>query len=124
MSKKLIIAGGGIGGRAAAPALHRAGFDVTIYERAPVFTEVGAGMSLWPNATRVLRSLGLLEQVPSTGEPVTQFNLHRPDGKLISAISMTGFPTPALCIHRANLLRALRPFIGRHAAGPDHGPQP
>jgi 2-polyprenyl-6-methoxyphenol hydroxylase-like FAD-dependent oxidoreductase len=108
MSKKLIIAGGGIGGLTAALAIHRAGFDVAVYERAPAFTEVGAGMSLWPNATRVLHSLGLLEQVLVSGEPVTQFNLYRPNGKLISAIAMTGFQTPALCIHRADLHRALR----------------
>jgi 2-polyprenyl-6-methoxyphenol hydroxylase-like FAD-dependent oxidoreductase len=108
VSKKLIIAGGGIGGLTAALALNRAGIDVTVYERASAFTEVGAGMSLWPNATRVLHSLGVLEQVLASGEPVTQFNLNRPGGKLISAIPMTGFPTPALCIHRADLHRALR----------------
>jgi 2-polyprenyl-6-methoxyphenol hydroxylase-like FAD-dependent oxidoreductase len=50
----------------------------------------------------------LLEQVLVSGEPVTQFNLYRPNGKLISAIAMTGFQTPALCIHRADLHRALR----------------
>jgi 2-polyprenyl-6-methoxyphenol hydroxylase-like FAD-dependent oxidoreductase len=108
MSKKLIVAGGGIGGLTAALALNRAGFDVTVYERAPEFTEIGAGMSLWPNATRVLRSLGVLEQVLVSGEPVTQFNLYRPNGRLISEIAMTGFQTPALCIHRADLHRALR----------------
>jgi 2-polyprenyl-6-methoxyphenol hydroxylase-like FAD-dependent oxidoreductase len=108
LSKKLIIVGGGIGGLAAALALNRAGFDVAIYERAPAFTEIGAGMSLWPNATRVLRSLGVLEQVLVSGEPVTRFNLFRPNGKLISAIAMTGFQTPALCIHRADLHEALR----------------
>ena len=109
MSKKLIIAGVGSGGMATALALHRAGIDVTVFERAPAFAELGAGMSLWPNATRVLRSLGVLEQVLLLGgEPVAQFNLYRPNGKLISAIAMTGFQTPALCIHRADLHRALR----------------
>jgi 2-polyprenyl-6-methoxyphenol hydroxylase-like FAD-dependent oxidoreductase len=108
MSKKLVIAGGGIGGLTAALALNRAGFDVAVYERAPTFTEIGAGMSLWPNATRVLRSMGVLEQVIVSGDPVTQFNLYRPSGKPISAIAMTGFQTPALCIHRADLHRALR----------------
>jgi 2-polyprenyl-6-methoxyphenol hydroxylase-like FAD-dependent oxidoreductase len=108
MTKKMIVAGGGIGGLTAALALHRAGVDVTVYERAPLFTEVGAGMSLWPNATRVLQSLGALGPVLARGEPVTQFNLHRPNGRLISSIPMDGFPTPALCIHRADLHRSLR----------------
>ena len=108
MRKKLIISGGGIGGMAAALALHRAGMDVTVYERSPAFAEVGAGMSLWPNATRVLRSLGVLEPIVEGGEPVLQFDLHRPDGTLISGIPMTGYETQALCIHRADLHRALR----------------
>jgi 2-polyprenyl-6-methoxyphenol hydroxylase-like FAD-dependent oxidoreductase len=50
----------------------------------------------------------VLENLLVNGEPVTQFNLYRPQGKLISAIVMTGFQTPALCIHRADLHEALR----------------
>lgn len=108
MSKKIIIAGGGIGGMTAALALRRVGIDVTVYEQAPAFAEIGAGMSLWPNATRILQSLGVLEEVLCSGETVNQFNLYRPDGSQISSIPMTGFSTPALCIHRADLHRALR----------------
>jgi 2-polyprenyl-6-methoxyphenol hydroxylase-like FAD-dependent oxidoreductase len=104
----MIIAGGGVGGTAAALALHRAGVPVRLYERAPAFTEVGAGMSLWPNATRVLRSLGVLDQLLALGEPVTRFNLLRPNGRMISTICMGGFSTPALCLHRADLHRCLR----------------
>ncbi len=103
----MIIAGGGIGGMAAALALRQAGIDVTIYERAPAFSEVGAGMSLWPNASRVLQSLGVLAPVVARGETVTQFNLLRPDGTTISTIPMDGFSTPALCIHRADLHQVL-----------------
>jgi|CZKI01.1.fsa_nt_gi 2-polyprenyl-6-methoxyphenol hydroxylase-like FAD-dependent oxidoreductase len=108
MRGKLIVAGGGIGGLTATLALHRAGIDVMLYERAPVFADIGAGMSVWPNATRVLKSLGVLDSVVGLGEPVTQFNLLRPDGIAISRIAMGGFPTPALCIHRADLHRSLR----------------
>jgi 2-polyprenyl-6-methoxyphenol hydroxylase-like FAD-dependent oxidoreductase len=111
MGKKLIIAGGAIGGFAAALALIRSGFDVAVYERAPAFTEIGAGMSLWPNASRVLHSLGVLDEVLASGEPVAQFKLYRPSGKLISEIGMTGFQNPALCIDRADLHRAMRKQI-------------
>lgn len=107
MSRKMIIAGGGIGGMAAALALRQAGIDVTIFERAPAFAEVGAGMSLWPNASRVLQSLGILAPVVARGETVTRFNLLRPDGTTISTIPMAGFSTPALCIHRADLHQVL-----------------
>jgi 2-polyprenyl-6-methoxyphenol hydroxylase-like FAD-dependent oxidoreductase len=107
MRGKLIVAGGGIGGLAVTLALHRAGIDVMLYERAPVFADIGAGMSLWPNATRVLKILGVLDSVIGLGEPVTQFNLLKPDGTAISKISVEGFKTPALCIHRADLHRSL-----------------
>jgi 2-polyprenyl-6-methoxyphenol hydroxylase-like FAD-dependent oxidoreductase len=120
MSKRLIIAGGGIGGMAAALSLRRAGFGVTVFERATAFTEIGAGMSLWPNATSILRNLGVLEAVLAEGEPVTQFNLHRPDGRMISAIPMGGFPTPALCVHRADLHRALRAQLPDDCLRPGH----
>jgi 2-polyprenyl-6-methoxyphenol hydroxylase-like FAD-dependent oxidoreductase len=108
MERRLIIAGGGIGGTAAALALHRAGFEVTLYERAAAFTEVGAGMSLWPNATRVLDALGVLDQLLSVGEPFTRFNLLKPDGRMISTVDMGGYATPSLCLHRADLHRCLR----------------
>ncbi len=108
MDRRLIIAGGGIGGTAAALALRRAGFDVTLYERAAAFTEVGAGMSLWPNATHVLETLGVLEQLMSVGEPFARFNLLKPDGRTISAVDMGGYATPCLCLHRADLHQCLR----------------
>jgi 2-polyprenyl-6-methoxyphenol hydroxylase-like FAD-dependent oxidoreductase len=106
--RSIAVAGGGIGGVAAALALCRAGWAVKVYERSRQFGEVGAGMSLWPNATRVLQTWGVLDAVIKRGQPATRFNLHRPDGNLISSISMAGFPTPALCIHRADLHQALR----------------
>lgn len=103
----MAVIGGGIGGMAAALALHRRGIAFTLHEREADFAEAGAGMSLWPNATRVLRSFGILDQVMALGEPVDQFNLRRWDGRWISEISMRGFATPALCIHRADLHRSL-----------------
>jgi salicylate hydroxylase len=64
------IIGGGIGGVAAAAALHRSGIHATVYERAPRLEEVGAGMMLWPNATRVLKHLGVLEDVVARSGPI------------------------------------------------------
>jgi salicylate hydroxylase len=59
LRSNIAIIGGGIGGVAAAVALRQAGVEATVYERAARMGEVGAGMMLWPNATRVLRDLGL-----------------------------------------------------------------
>ncbi|UOX86051.1 FAD-dependent monooxygenase [Amycolatopsis sp. FBCC-B4732] len=54
-----VVVGGGIGGLAAAAGLHRVGWQVTVLERAPEFGDVGAGISLWPNALRCLDELGV-----------------------------------------------------------------
>lgn len=59
LKKQILIAGGGIGGLAAALGSARAGWDVRLYERAPAFTEVGAGVQLGPNVVRCLQAWGL-----------------------------------------------------------------
>ena len=65
MSVQLAIAGGGIGGLAAALAASRAGCDVRLLERAAAFSEVGAGVQLGPNVTRVLDAWGLTHALRS-----------------------------------------------------------
>lgn len=62
-----IIVGGGIGGLAAATALTQQGLTVKVYERQADFGEVGAGMQLASNCTRILHELGLLEEATSLG---------------------------------------------------------
>ena len=56
---KILIAGGGVGGLAAALACSRAGATVALFERAGEFSEVGAGIQLGPNVTKVLYAWGL-----------------------------------------------------------------
>src|ERR1043165_3529205 len=56
---QIAIVGGGIGGLTTAIALTRAGFDVTVHERSPQLVDQGAGITLAPNATRVLYHLDL-----------------------------------------------------------------
>jgi 3-hydroxybenzoate 6-monooxygenase len=64
---RIIIAGGGIGGVANAFALAREGADVTLFERAAQFGEVGAGLQVGPHGARILDSWGLLDEVLSQG---------------------------------------------------------
>ena len=59
------IIGEGIGGLATAIAPQKVGIEAHIYERASQICEVGAGISLWTNAIRVLDVLGLGEQIRS-----------------------------------------------------------
>lgn len=75
MSKKIIIAGAGIGGLAAALSLQAKGFSVVVLEQAPELKALGAGIQLSPNATRVLLALGL-------GAALAQVTI-KPGGKMI-----------------------------------------
>jgi 2-polyprenyl-6-methoxyphenol hydroxylase-like FAD-dependent oxidoreductase len=101
------IIGGGIGGVATAVALHRAGIEATVYERAPELREVGAGMMLWPNATRVLKELGLLETVAACSGPSRNFLVRASAGAILMDIALGRFEVPALCTRRSDLLEAL-----------------
>ena len=68
-SLRVLIVGGGIGGITAALALRQCGIDAIILEQARAFTQVGAGIQLSANATRVLRRLGL-------GEPLARVSAY------------------------------------------------
>ena len=61
MSRELLVAGGGIAGLAAALGARRAGWEARLFEQAAEFSEVGAGIQLGPNATRILREWDLLQ---------------------------------------------------------------
>ncbi len=65
--KSIAVIGGGIGGVSAALNLLRAGFDVHVYEQSRALREVGAGINVTPNATRVIHNLGLGEKLASLG---------------------------------------------------------
>lgn len=64
---EVLVVGGGIGGLAAALCLARAGAEVRVLERSSEFVEVGAGIQLAPNATRLLACWGLLERITAAG---------------------------------------------------------
>jgi 2-polyprenyl-6-methoxyphenol hydroxylase-like FAD-dependent oxidoreductase len=107
------IVGGGIGGLAAALSLHRAGFDVHVYEQAASVSEVGAGVQVSPNATRVLHGLGLGEDLAAMGvRPLALHQRRWDDGRTLlrtpladAVVDAFGFPHYQM--HRADLLSAL-----------------
>ena len=80
----IAIVGGGIGGLVAGIALQNAGYNPIVYERAPQFGEVGAGLSLSPNAVKGLESLGFGQFLLETAnEPLDQFILHGETGEVL-----------------------------------------
>jgi 2-polyprenyl-6-methoxyphenol hydroxylase-like FAD-dependent oxidoreductase len=70
-------------------------------------SEAGAGMMLWPNATRVLRDLGLLEDVLARSGSTTNFLVRASGGKVLMNIPLGKFDVPALCVRRSDLLAVL-----------------
>ncbi len=123
---QIAIIGAGIGGLTAGIALKKAGFQVRIYEKAPEFGEVGAGISMSPNAVHGLRSLGLGEFLDSnSNEPIEQQLCHGETGELLQPIdrrkTRETYGAPYLQLHRADLLEALIQAFGAENCVMDHG---
>jgi 3-hydroxybenzoate 6-monooxygenase len=110
----ILVAGGGIGGLAAAWALARKGFPVRVFEQAPEFKELGAGIQLGPNIFRALNKLGLKDAVLA--------DAHRPpamemrcalSGDLVTRIPLDDarflerFQYPYAVTHRADIHAAI-----------------
>src|SRR5215204_5426087 len=102
-----MIAGGGIGGLTAAVALGCAGVEVAVFERAEELREIGAGISLWANATRTLGELGLYDEVRAAGAAEIGGELRSWQGEMISKIPAADlrarFGDANLAVHRADL---------------------
>ena len=101
------IVGGGIGGVATAVALQQAGIDAVVYERASEHREFGAGMMLWPNATRVLQGFGVLEDILARSGSSTHFLVRASSGTVLMDIALGKFEVPAICMRRSDLLNIL-----------------
>jgi salicylate hydroxylase len=81
---EVAIIGAGLGGLTAAVALARAGRPVTVYEQAPVLAEVGAGITLGPNASRIVEHLGLGAELKRLGVvPGRQWTQHWQTGDVL-----------------------------------------
>ncbi|GAB1640904.1 FAD-dependent monooxygenase [Krasilnikovia sp. MM14-A1259] len=111
INKTAAVVGGGIGGLAAAVALHRTGWDVTVLERADRVTELGAGLSLWPNALRALDLLGVREQVVTAGAVERCGGVRDRRGRWLSRTRSAElerrFGHPLLVVHRVDLVEIL-----------------
>ena len=109
----VIIVGAGIGGLVSALCLHKKGYKVEIYEQVGILSELGAGVQLSPNATKVLNYLDLLEDLkPHIFEPNSFQFLNYLSGKVISERKLgeaikNDFNSPNYDIHRADLQRVL-----------------
>ena len=120
---QLLIAGGGIGGLAAASACAQQGLPVCLIERAGQFSEVGAGIQLGPNATRILQRWGCgpaLDQVAAF--PGQLLARDARTGQILGRLRLgerarTRYGAPYATVHRADLQGLL--LQAAHSAGVD-----
>ncbi|PZR36078.1 FAD-dependent monooxygenase [Caulobacter segnis] len=105
----IVIIGGGIGGLSAGVGLARAGYSVDIFEAAPAWADIGAGVTLAPNAMKGFQFLGLGDAVAKAGvEPKAQTIRHWQDNRLLFQFergdeARQKYGAPYVYIHRADL---------------------
>ncbi|AMO22046.1 FAD-dependent monooxygenase [Ramlibacter tataouinensis] len=109
MAAEILIAGGGIGGLAAALACARAQCRVRVLEQAAAFSEVGAGIQLGPNATRLLWRWGLERDTLRVAAAPAQLRVRSAaSGEEVASMALGDeflrrYGSPYLTIHRADL---------------------
>jgi salicylate hydroxylase len=107
--RQALVAGGGIGGLAAAVACTYAGWEARVLEQAPEFGEAGAGIQLGPNATRVLHEWGLEDQLAAVAAFPDQLQVMGAlDGKPLARLRLgehfvRRYQAPYATVHRADL---------------------
>jgi 2-polyprenyl-6-methoxyphenol hydroxylase-like FAD-dependent oxidoreductase len=115
MSQQLpvIVAGGGIGGLAAALALVRQGFSVTVLEQSPQIGEIGAGIQLGPNAFHAFDALGVGEKARGRAVYTDYMIMHDAIDEYVVGRIPTGeafrqrFGNPYAVIHRVDVHTSL-----------------
>jgi salicylate hydroxylase len=124
--EKIAIVGGGIGGLAAALALIRRGLDVDVYEQAAELRELGAGVQISANGTRVLHALGLKEalenvQVLPASKAIRLWNTGQ-SWKLfdLGMHSVERYGFPYITIHRGDLHDVILRALVREKPGAIH----
>src|SRR5689334_10609148 len=103
---QVIVAGAGIGGLAAALALHASGHEVTVFEAAPTILPLGVGINLLPHAVEVLGELGLLEALLAHGVATREMLYFNRFGQRIWGEPrgrFAGHAAPQISLHRGAL---------------------
>jgi salicylate hydroxylase len=113
VAKRIAIAGAGIGGLTTALALLQQGFEVDVFEQATQLGELGAGLQISPNGSRVLLALGLGEALqsvvsPARGKEIRMWNTGQ-RWKLfdLGDDCLARFGAPYWMVHRGDLHRVL-----------------
>lgn len=106
--RTILVVGGGVAGMTASAALAQQGFEVTLLESASQFGEIGAGLTLTPNAMKGLDFIGICEEAAAVAvEPSRQRIQHWQDGRTLVAMDRSTqrekYGAPYITVHRADL---------------------
>ena len=105
---RIAIVGGGLSGLSAAALLSRAGHHLHVYEQAPNFTRLGAGIHLGPNLVRVLQKIGIADGLVAVGvEPDRWISRKWDTGEVLLDFALgkearTRYGAPYLMVHRGD----------------------
>jgi 2-polyprenyl-6-methoxyphenol hydroxylase-like FAD-dependent oxidoreductase len=115
-----VIAGAGIGGLCTSLCLARGGWRVSLYEKAKVLEETGAGLQLSPNASAILGRLGVIARLTPYALRPKAIRIRRArDGATLAAMPLDDaerrWGAPYFVVHRADLQRALLEAIARES---------
>jgi 2-polyprenyl-6-methoxyphenol hydroxylase-like FAD-dependent oxidoreductase len=114
---KVLVVGAGIGGLATVSALRRDGHEVEVYERATALEEVGAGLSMAPNALAALDRLHVGEEVRRRGGIARRILVRSCSGTILSDIDAKGRDWEVVGVHRADLQQVLMRAAGHVLLG-------
>jgi salicylate hydroxylase len=121
---RVLVAGGGIGGIVAALALNQRGFEVSLYEQAPELHELGAGITITPNGSRVLCELGLRSAMETIVSVLPSREMRLFDTGQTWHLPVTDvearFGAPFWPVHRGDLHQTLATALEQRAPGTIH----
>lgn len=126
MNKQILIAGGGIGGLAAALACSRAGWPVQLLERTREFGEVGAGIQMGPNVVRILHEWGLGQELSRAAAFPEMLRVRSAEtgaelGRLpLGESCRKRYGAPYATIHRADFHKMLLMAVQQHTGAQLH----
>ena len=109
-SISVIIAGGGLGGLAAALRLNRIGVDVTVFEAVPEIRELGVGINIQPNGVKELSALGLATDCANIAAPIETLSYYNKLGQFVMSEPRgiaAGYHWNQYAFHRGRLQGAL-----------------
>ena len=111
---RILIVGGGISGLTLTALLQQRGFKPTLVERVPEYGGVGFIIVLWPSGSRILKGLGLYEELLETGLPFEKYNVWNDGGEMLhsySVLPVTDKYGPMISIYRPELINVLQKAV-------------